>query len=138
MVNGKPANVHQVKHYSDFGFDPKFCDIAESDLASYCEHPVDILEPLPDEQTEYRRAALAHLRVLLRIDECMSNSESPRLAWITVAITFDLTSIRDLTETEIANQLGVSPATLRCATAKFREMVGLDSAGSIQAIPTRA
>src|SRR5271165_3068844 len=46
-----------------------------------------------------------------------------RLAWITVAITFDLTSIRDLTETEIANELGVSSAALRCATAKFREIV---------------
>jgi hypothetical protein len=33
VVNGPPATF--VKHYSDPNFDPKFSDIADSDLASF-------------------------------------------------------------------------------------------------------
>jgi hypothetical protein len=75
--------------------------------------------------------------VLLPIDAFMTDSENPRLAWITVALTFDLASVRGWTEVQITNQLGVSASTVRRSTARFREMAGLDSAGSIQAIPIR-
>jgi hypothetical protein len=58
---------------------------------------IDEIEPREDTISPYREAALDHLRVLLTIDEFMTVSENPRLAWITVAITFDLISIRGLT-----------------------------------------
>jgi hypothetical protein len=104
-----------VKHYSDLVFDPKFSDIADSDLASYTAHPIDELEPLLDDPDPYQAASLDHLRVLLAIDAYMMDSENPRLAWITVAITFDLTSTRGLSVTEIAGQMGVSPQASRQA-----------------------
>jgi hypothetical protein len=47
------------------------------------------------------------------------------------AAVFDLTSTRDLNMGEIAGQIGVSPQTLSRSKAKFLEMAGLDSAGSI-------
>jgi hypothetical protein len=130
-VKWKPATF-RVKHHSDLGFDHKFHDVADSDLASYAAHPIDEIEPLPDNPDPYRGAALDHLQVLLAIDEFMTVSENPRLAWITVAITFDLISIRGLTPVEIAKQLGTSAAEVRRATARFQEMANLDSAGSIQ------
>lgn len=68
--------------------------------------------------------------MLLAIDEFMATASDPRLAWVTVSVVLDLTSIRVLSLTEIASQMGVSPAALRCATAKFREMVGLESGGA--------
>jgi hypothetical protein len=60
----------------------------------------------------------------------MSTSSDPRLAWITIAITFDLTSTRGLSLTGIAAQMGVSPQTLSRSTAEFREMTGLDQAAT--------
>ena len=124
-----------MKHYSDLGFDPKFSDIADSDLASYTAHPIDTIEPLPEVQSDYRTAAKTYMATLKVIDTYITDSENPRLAWIVIALTFDLTSVRGWTEVQIANHLGVSPSALRCATAKLREMVGIDSAGSIRAIP---
>jgi hypothetical protein len=123
-----------VKHYSDLGFDPKFSDIADSDLASYTAHPIDTIEPLPEVQSDYRTAAKTHMATLEAIDFWMSNAANPRLAWITVALTFDLTSVRGWTEVQIANHLGVSPSTLSRATARFREMAGLDHAGGLKSI----
>ena len=76
--------------------------------------------------------------MLLAVDDFMATSSDPRLAWITVAITFDLTSIRGMSESEIAGQMDISPQTLSRSTAKFRQAVGLDSAGSVRAIQTRA
>ena len=38
-----------VKHNSDLVFDPKFSDIADSDLASDSAHPIDEIEPLSDD-----------------------------------------------------------------------------------------
>jgi len=54
MENRRPF---RVKHYSDLVFDPKFSDIADSDLASYTAHPIDILEPLSGNPDPYRAAA---------------------------------------------------------------------------------
>lgn len=99
-----------MKHrdpYSDTG---KFHDPADWDVA--------YVEPSP-------------------IDTFMMDSEDPRLVWITVAITFHLTSIRGLSVTEIAGQMGVSAATVSRATAEFKRLANLDPAGSIQAIPRR-
>ena len=58
-----------------------------------------------------------------------ANASDPRLAWTAIALTFSLTLDRGLSVTEIAGQMGVSPLTLSRATARFREMAGLDSAG---------
>jgi hypothetical protein len=118
----------RVKHRDPYSGAAKFHDPADWDAACVGPSQIDEIEPLDDvAATPYRAAALSHLRVLLAIDEYMSTSSDVRLAWITVAITFDLTSVRGWTEVQIANHLGVSPSTLRCATERFREMAGLAS-----------
>jgi hypothetical protein len=70
---------------------------------------------------------MARLRT---IDVFMSTSSNPRLVWITIAITFDLTSNRGLSVAEIAGQMGISPQTLSRATAEFKKMAGLESGGA--------
>ncbi len=99
------------------------------------------LATTPPPVRPYRDAALSHLRTLLAIDEFMTNAEKSAIrvdGWTVCSIVFDLTSVRDLSLAEIANQLGVSAATMSRATARFREMAGLDAAGSVRAIRTRA
>ena len=128
-----------MKHRDPYSGAGKFSDPADWGAAYVGPSQIDEIEPREDTISPYREAALSHLRTLLAIDEFMTVSENPRAAWITVAITFDLTSTRGLSVTEIAGQMGVSPSTLRCdATARFREMAGLDRAGAIWAIATRA
>jgi len=46
----------------------------------------------------------------------MTATEDPRLAWVAIAITLDLTSIRALTEVQTANQLGVPAAAVSRST----------------------
>jgi hypothetical protein len=121
-----------VKHHDHYSDACKFSDPADWDAAYVGPSQIDEIEPREDTISPYREAALDHLRVLLTIDEFMTVSENPRLAWITVAITFDLISIRGSTSVEIAKQLGTSAAEVRRATARFQEMANLDSAGSIQ------
>ena len=127
-----------MKHRDPYSGAGKFSDPADW-VAAYVEpSQIDEIEPLPDVQSDYRTAAQTYMATLKTIDVFMSTASNPRLAWITVALTFDLTSIRGLRVTEIAGQMGVSPSALRCSTARFREMAGLDSAGSVQVIRARA
>jgi hypothetical protein len=77
MENRRPS---LVKHYFDPGFDPKFSDIADSDLASYTAHPIDEIEPLPEVQSDYRIAAQTHMATLKAIDAFMTESENPRIS----------------------------------------------------------
>jgi len=98
---------------------------------------MDEIEPLPEVQSDYRIAALTHMATLKAIDQYMADSEDPRLAWTVCSTVFDLTSTRGLSMGEIAGQIGVSPQTLSRATAEFKRLANVDSAGSIQAIPRR-
>ncbi len=53
-------------------------------------------------------------------------------AVIAVAVVLGWPSTRRLTVTEIAEQIGCTPATIARACARFREMAGLDSDGGIR------
>jgi hypothetical protein len=95
---------------------------------------------LPDEANSYLTAALARLEALKAIDVWLSFSSDVRLAWVTVATTFNLTSTRVMALVEIAEQLGVRESTLTRSKAKFAELIGLDAGdgiGSVRRIPNR-
>jgi hypothetical protein len=113
----------------DFSFDePEFCDPADWNLASYTAHPIDSIEPLPDYSTSYRDAALECMKILRSVDVFMSQSTDPRLAWVAVSCTLELTSTSKLTEAEIARQIGVSEQSVRRAVTKFTRLADIDSA----------
>jgi hypothetical protein len=137
-------HFQEVKHHELYSDAAKFSDPSAWDCASYTpDMCAEMGEPLPDVQSDYRTAAQTHIATLKAIDVFMATASNPRLAWITVALTFDLTSVRGLSLTEIAGEMGVSPQTLSRSTAKFQELAGLDPAtGSIQAnratLPPRA
>src|SRR6266481_6350014 len=113
----------------DFSFaEPEFLDPANWNLASYTHHPVDELEPLPDHSSSYRDAALECMKILRSVDAFMSRSTDPRLAWVAISCTLELTSTNGLAEREIARQLGVSELRVRRAVTKFTRLADIDSA----------
>jgi hypothetical protein len=106
----------------DFSFDePEFLDPADWNAASYNAHPIDSIEPLPDHHTEYRDAALECMKILTSVDAFMARATDPRLAWVAISCTLELTSTNKLTEAEIARQIGVSEQSVR--RAKVCELV---------------
>jgi hypothetical protein len=117
----------------DFSFDePEFLDPADWNAASYNAHPIDSIEPLPDHHTAYRYAALECMKILRSVDVFMSRATDPRLAWVAISCTLELTSTSKLTETEIARQLGVSEHRLHRAMNKFTRLANLDPAGGLR------
>jgi hypothetical protein len=111
-------NEHST--YSDFS------NPAEWDKA--CTGPnvvIDELEPMVDEPTSYRRAAQSWLELLKAIDFWLATSSDTRLAWVSVAITLNLTSTRGMASAEIARQLGVTEGALTRSNAKFMKLTGL-------------
>jgi hypothetical protein len=106
--------------YSDFS------NPAEWDKA--CTGPnvvIDELEPMVDEPTSHRRAAQSWLELLKAIDFWLATSSDTRLAWVSVAITLNLTSTRGMASAEIARQLGVTEGALTRSNAKFMKLTGL-------------
>jgi hypothetical protein len=112
--------------------EPEFQDPADWNAASYNAHPIDSIEPLPDHHSEYRDAALECLKILRSVDAFMSRAADPRLAWVAVSCTLELTSTSKLTETEIARQLGVSEHRLHRAMNKFTRLANLDPSGGLR------
>ena len=108
--------------------EPEFQDPASWNAASYNAHPVDELEPLPDHSTSYRDAALECMKILRSVDAFMSRATDPRLAWVAISCTLELTSTSKLTEAEIARQIGVSEQSVRRAMNKFMRLANLDPA----------
>jgi len=62
----------------------------------------------------------------------MSRATDPRLAWVAVSCTLELTSTSKLTEAEIARQIGVSEQSVRRAMNKFTKIANLDPAGGLR------
>ena len=108
--------------------EPEFQDPADWNAASYNAHPIDSIEPLPDHSSSYRDAALECMKILRSVDAFMSRATDPRLAWVAISCTLELTSTSKLTEAEIARQIGVSEHRLRRAMNKFTKLANLDPA----------
>jgi hypothetical protein len=99
---------------------------------------IDEIEPLPDSHNDYRAVAQNFLRMLIQADTFMSKSEDARLAWVCVAIAFRLTSVRNLSLTEIASQLGVSTRVLSRKTAQARAVIGLADGARLPVLADQA
>ena len=130
MVNGKPA----MQHHIDRGSDSDFCDPSDWTRASYSAHPIDEIEPIDLTPNGYRAAALAYLKVMLAVDEFVMMAPDARVAVVAVAVVLGWPSARGLSISNIANQLGCTPAALTRSIARFKTLAGLDSDGSIQRI----
>jgi hypothetical protein len=115
-----------MRHFHEpAGFDDSDGDPAGWNRASYNHHPCDDFEPLPDTSSDYRQAALYHLKIMLAVDRYLETAPDARLAVIAVAVVLGWPSTRGLTVTEIADQLGISTSTIARACTRFREMAGL-------------
>jgi len=110
----------------------EFLDPADWNAASYNAHPIDSIEPLPDHHTEYRDAALECMKILRSVDAFMSQERDPRLAWVAVSCTLELTSNHGLAQAEIARQIGVSEQSVRRAMNKFTRLANLDPVGGLR------
>jgi hypothetical protein len=62
----------------------------------------------------------------------MSRARDPRLAWVAISCTLELSSTSKLTEAEIGRQLGVTELSVRRAMAKFTKIANIDSAGGLR------
>jgi hypothetical protein len=114
--------------------EPEFHDPADWNAASYNAHPIDSIEPLPDHHTGYRDAALECMKILRSVDAFMSQERDPRLAWVAISCTLELTSTSKLTEAEIARQIGVFELRVRRAVTKFTRLADIDSSGGLRAL----
>ena len=91
-------------------------------------------EPMPDVVNGYRAAALHHLGIMYAVDEFILAAPDARVAVVAVAIVLGWPSARGLSISNIADQLGCSPAALTRSIARFKAMAGLDSEGGIQRV----
>jgi hypothetical protein len=127
MVNGKPMN-----HHRDRAPNNDFNDPGGWDKASYCAHPIDSMELLPDVPNGYREAAKFHLGLMYWVDEFLTAAPDARVAVVAVAVVLGWTSARGLSVGNVADQLGCSPSTLTRSIARFKAMAGLNSAGGVR------
>ena len=107
-------------------------DPATWDRASYNHHPCDDFEPLPDTSSDYRQAAIFHLRLMYCVDEFITAAPDARVAVVAVAVVLGWPSARGLSVGNIADQLGCSSSTLTRSIARFKTMAGLDSGGGVR------
>jgi hypothetical protein len=109
-------------------------DLSLMAAASYRYHPVSDLEPVAAEASSHRDAALECMKILRSVDAFMSRATDPRLAWVAISCTLELTLTNKLTEAEIARQIGVSELRVRRAVTKFTRLADIDSSGGLRAI----
>ena len=122
-----------MNHHRDCGSDNDL-DPAGWNRASYSAHPIDSIEPISYEPNSYRAAALYHLQLMFCIDAFITAAPDARVAVCRVSVVLGWPSTRGLTVPEIAEQLGVSASTITRACARFKTLVGLNSAGGVRFI----
>jgi hypothetical protein len=119
--------------------EPQHNDPSTWDTASYSAsaHPVDEMEPLPANPSDYREASLRFLRVAYCWDTFVSGSRDARLAHIQVSIALGLYSTRGRTVTDIAEELGITKQALSRGVAKFLRMSRLEPAFGLKSSEAR-
>jgi len=73
-----------------------FNDPGGWDKAWDSTHPIDSMEPLPDEPNPYRQVALRHLVLMYGVDQYLTEAKDARFAVIVVAIVLGWPSIRGM------------------------------------------
>jgi hypothetical protein len=126
-----------MRHFHEPAGSDDFNDPATYNAASYSSHPVDFLEPLPDNRSEYREVSLRFLHVAYCWDTFVSGSRDARLASIQVSIALGLYSTRGRTVTDIAEELGITKQALSRGVAKFLRMSRLEPAFGLKSTEAR-
>jgi hypothetical protein len=86
----------------------------------------------PDTPNAYRQAALYHLQLMFAVDEFVTAAPDARAAVVAVAVVLGWPSARGLSISNIAAQLGCTPAALTRSVARFKTMAGLGSGGGVR------
>jgi hypothetical protein len=121
-------NVSHAAHRDSDGAKTDSSDPADWNRASYLAHPVDVLEPLTINPSDYREAALHFVRIMFCVDTFIAASRDARLASIQVSIALGWPSTRGKTETSIAAELDITKQALSRGVAKFLRMTRIEPA----------
>jgi hypothetical protein len=116
-----------MHHFHEPAGSNDFDDPATWDRASYTAHPIDEIEPLPDTSSDYRQAAIFHLRLMYAVDDFVTAAPDSRVAVVAVAVVLGWPSARGLSVGNIADQFGCSPSTLTRSIARFKTLAAPDS-----------
>jgi hypothetical protein len=114
-----------------------FNDPSDWHCAATWHTPVDELEPLPANPSDYREASLRFLRVAYCWDTFVSSSRDARLAHIQVSIALGLYSTKGRTVTDIAEELGITKQALSRGVARFLRMTRLEPAFGLKSSEAR-
>jgi hypothetical protein len=114
-----------------------FNDCADWNCAATWHTPVDELEPLPANSSEYREASTKLMRVLYCWDTFVSCSRDARLAHIQISIALGLYSTRGRTITDVSAELGITKQALSRGVARFLRMSGLPGAFGLKSAEAR-
>jgi hypothetical protein len=120
-------NVNHAAHRDSDGANDT-SDPADWNRASYSAHPVDDLEPLTINPSDYREASLHFVRIMFCVDTFIAASRDARLASIQVSIALGWPSTRGKTETSIAADLEITKQALSRGVAKFLRMTRIEPA----------
>jgi hypothetical protein len=112
-------------------------DPADWTLASYSEHPVDILEPEEDLPNEFREISISHLRVSICMVEFALAARNSRFALIQICIGLGLPPARGKTVTQIANEYGVSKQAMSRGVTRFLRIARLEPPPWLKSINAR-
>lgn len=114
-----------------------FSDPADWNAASYEHHPADDLEPIDASSNEYREISVSFLHIMLMADTPVMHAENPRKAWIEISLALGLTSTRGMSETQVAEYLGITRQAISRAVARFLRMSGLPPAFGLKSVAAR-
>jgi hypothetical protein len=112
-------------------------DPAEWCTASYIDDPINNLEPLDPESSEYRRASLRFLQLVLQMDDHMTGHRDASLSWLSISFALGLTSTRGKTLTQTAVELGISKQALSRYVTSFLRVSGLEPAFGLKSKESR-
>lgn len=121
-------NVSHAAHRDSGDSKNDSSDPADWNKACYLAHPVDAIEPLTTNPSDYREAALHFVRIMFCVDTFTAGSRDARLAIIQVSIALGWPSTRGKTETAIAAELGITKQALSRGVAKFLRMTRIEPA----------
>jgi hypothetical protein len=117
--------------------EPQFSDPADWDEASYSAHPVDPLEPIDTSSNEYREISIRFLHIMQMVETHVMGARDARKAFLEISLALGLQSTRGMTETEVAEHLGITRQALSRGVARFLRMSGLPSAFGLKSPEAR-
>jgi hypothetical protein len=117
--------------------DPQFSDPADWTSACYTDDPVDSIEPIDTSASDYREISVRFLRIMQLVETHVMGARDARKAFLEISLALGLQSIRGMTETEVAEYLGITRQALSRGVARFLRMSGLPPAFGLKSPEAR-